>query len=153
MSIREGTRTVYDDTSIFYSTLDLRDRISTMAGNLLRQIQEWRIGVVTTWEVVVKTVTLPRYRHVYLGAHASVQRILPTLNLVYLDETELRKALMLFGPVRRGQWVSLYDAISAVVLKDRVRSIPCLAFDDVLSFATFPTYVLAIDAQEGEPIR
>jgi len=130
MSIPEGTRIVYADTSFFYAKLDSRDRSYTRAGNLLRQIQERRIGVVTTWEVVVETVTLLRYRHSYLGAQIFVRRVLPTLNLVYLDETERRKALNLFSRVSRERRISLCDAISAIVVKDRLASIPCLAFDD-----------------------
>ena len=130
MSIPEGTRIVYADTSFFYATLDRRDRCYSRARTLVRQIQEWRIGIVTTWEVVVETVTLLRYRYSYLGAQTFVRRILPTLNLVYLDETERHKALILFGRVSRERKISLCDAISAVVVKDRLGSIPCLAFDE-----------------------
>lgn len=130
MSIPEGTRTVFADTSFFYAALDRRDRDHSRACDLVRSIQEREIGVVTTWEVVVETVTLLRYRYSYLGAQTFLRRILPTLNLVYLDETERRKALILFSRVSRDRRISLCDAISAVVVKERLASIPCLAFDD-----------------------
>ncbi len=130
MSIPEGTRIVYADTSFFYATLDPRDRFHRRARTLVRQIQERGIGVVTTWEVVVETVTLLRYRHSYFGAQTFIQRILPTLNLVYVEEADRRKALILFGRISRDREISLCDAISAVVVKERLGSIPCLAFDE-----------------------
>jgi predicted nucleic acid-binding protein len=55
---------------------------------------------------------------------------LPALDLVYLDESERRRALILFSRVSRERRISLCDAISALVVKDRLGSIPCLAFDD-----------------------
>ncbi len=130
MNISEGTRIVYADTSFFYAALDPRDRFHSRARALTRQIQDRDIGVVTTWEVVVETVTLLRYRHSYFGAQTFVRRVLPRLNLVYLDDREREKALMLFSRVSRERRISLCDAISGVVVKDRLGSIPCLAFDD-----------------------
>jgi len=130
MSIPEGTRIVFADTSYFYATLDTRDPFHSRARNLVHQVEEWRIVVITTWEIVVETVTLLRYRHSYLGAQIFVRRVLPTLNLVYLDETQRRKALTLFSRVSRERRISLCDAISAIVVKNRLASIPCLAFDD-----------------------
>ncbi len=130
MSISEGTQTVFADTSFFYATLDRRDRDHSRAKNLARQIQECGIGVVTTWEIVVETVALIRYRHSYLGAQAFLRRVLPTLNIVYLDDTDRQEALALFSRMSRDRKISLCDAISAAVVKDRLGSIPCLAFDD-----------------------
>ncbi|MDE2180340.1 MAG: type II toxin-antitoxin system VapC family toxin [candidate division NC10 bacterium] len=130
MSISEGTQVVYADTSYFYATLDSRDRDHGRAQALAHQIQEQGVGIVTTWEVIVETVTLLRYRYSYLGAQTFIWRVLPTLNLVYVDDTERQKALALFGRVSRDWKISLCDAISAVAVRDRLGAIPCLAFDD-----------------------
>lgn len=130
MSIPEGTRTVFADTSFFYAALDRRDRDHGRACDFARSIQERDIGVVTTWEVVVETVTLLRYRYSYFGAQTFLRRVLPTLNLVYMDDVERRKALILFSRVSRDRKISLCDAISAVVVKERLASIPCLSFDE-----------------------
>ena len=130
MSIPEGTRTVYADTSFFYAAIDRRDRNHTRAEVLSREIREQSVEVVTTWEVVVETVTLLRYRHSYMATQVFVRRVLPTLNLAYLSESERAKALILFGRTSRERKISLCDAISAVVVKERLASIPCLAFDE-----------------------
>lgn len=130
MTIPEGTQVVYADTSYFYAALDHRDRDHDRAQALARHVQERGVGIVTTWEVVVETVTLLRYRYSYLGAQTFIRRVLPTLNLVYVDETERQKALALFGRVSRDWKISLCDAISVVVVRDRPGAIPCLAFDD-----------------------
>jgi predicted nucleic acid-binding protein len=94
MRIPEGTRTVFADTSFFYATLDRRDRDHGRARDLARSIQEREIGVVTTWEVVVETVTLLRYRYSYLGAQTFLRRVLPTLNLVYISSGSARTRSM-----------------------------------------------------------
>jgi predicted nucleic acid-binding protein len=52
------------------------------------------------------------------------------LNLVYEDEEERQKALALFSRGSRDWKLSVCDAISAVVVKDRLGAIPYLAFDD-----------------------
>ena len=130
MSIPEETRTVYADTSFFYAAIDRRDRNHARAEALSRGIREQSVEVVTTWEVVVETVTLLRYRHSYMATQVFVRRVLPTLNLVYLSESERAKALILFSRTSRERKISLCDAISAVVVKDRLASIPCLAFDE-----------------------
>ena len=85
---------------------------------------------MTTWEVVVETVTLLCYRHSYMATRVFVRRVLPTLNLVYLSESERAKALVLFGRTSRERKISLCDAISAVIVNERLASIPCLAFDE-----------------------
>lgn len=78
-------------TCLFRTTLDLHDRSYSRVRTLIRQTQERGIGVVTTWEVVVETLTLLRYHHSYLGRLALVRQVLPTLNLVSPDETERQR--------------------------------------------------------------
>lgn len=79
-------------TCLFRATLDLHDRSHSCVRALIRQTQERGIGVVTTWEVVVETLTLLRYHHSYLGGGlALVRQVLPTLNLVSPDETERQR--------------------------------------------------------------
>ncbi len=129
MSIPQGTRIIYGDTSFFYAALDPRDRFHERARSLTREIEDLGIEIATTWEVVVETVTLLRYRHSYMGTQVFVRRVLPRLNLVYLSEGEREKAIMLFGRVSREREVSLCDVISAVVVKDRLGSVPCATFD------------------------
>ncbi|NJD67861.1 MAG: hypothetical protein C3F12_12465 [Candidatus Methylomirabilota bacterium] len=130
MTIPEGTQVVFADTSYFYAALDRRDRDHGRAQALVRQVEEHSVGIATTWEVIVETVTLLRYRYSYLGAQTFLRRVLPTLNLVYVDDAERQKALALFSRVSRDWKISLCDAISAVVVKDRLGAIPCLAFDN-----------------------
>jgi predicted nucleic acid-binding protein len=132
MRIPDGTRILYADTSFFYAALDPRDRFHARARTLTREVEERGIGIVTTWEVVVETVTLLRYRHSYIGTQAFIRRVLPRLNLVYLSEAERERALVLFSRMSREHKISLCDAISAVIVKDRLGSILCLTFDDDL---------------------
>lgn len=50
--------------------------------------------------------------------------------IVYLNDTDRHSALILFSRLSRERKISLYNAISAAVAKDRPAAIPCLAFDE-----------------------
>jgi predicted nucleic acid-binding protein len=50
--------------------------------------------------------------------------------IVYLNDTDRHRALILFSRLSRERKISLRDAISAAVAKDRLAATPCLAFDD-----------------------
>lgn len=125
----EGVRFCFGDTSFFYASLDSRDRDHGEARELAAAIQERGIAVVTTWEVVVETVTLLRYRYSHRGAVVFIETVLPGLNLVFPSSSERSEALQVF--IRRGseRRVSLCDCLSYAVVR-RLGFPPCLAFDD-----------------------
>jgi len=86
--------------------------------------------LITTWEVVMETVTLLRYRYSYHGALVFIEYLLPRLNVVYIDEPARAKALAAFKRWSRDSKISLCDAVSYVVVSEWLDFIPCLAFDD-----------------------
>jgi predicted nucleic acid-binding protein len=126
----ERIKALFCDTSFFYAALDKRDREHSRAKTLAQAIQEKQIPLVTTWEVVVETATLLRYRYSYRGATVFLDRVLPRLNIFYIDSEVRAKALLVFRKFSRDKEISLCDAISYVVVSERLNFIPCLAFDE-----------------------
>ncbi len=125
-------RQLFCDTSFFYALLDARDRDHPTATALARRIERNGTPLMTTWEVVVETVTLLRYRYSYRGALVFIDRVLPNLNVVYIDDTGKAKALGTFKRFSREHKISLCDAVSYVVVSEQLEFTPCLAFDDDL---------------------
>ena len=77
-------RALFADTSFFYALLDGRDRDHEAALRLAEAVRRRRIPLLTTWEIVVETVTLLRMRHSYAAALVFVDEILPRLNVLSL---------------------------------------------------------------------
>lgn len=123
-------KALFCDTSFFYAALDKRDREHSKARNLVQAIQEKQIPLLTTWEIIVETVTLLRYRHSYRGVVVFLDKVLPRLNIFYIDSEIRAKALLAFRKLGRDRKISLCDAISYVVVSERLDFIPCLVFDE-----------------------
>lgn len=129
MPVLEGVRFCFADTSFFYATLDSRDRDHSAAKRLASLIRSRGIATVTTWEIIMETVTLLRYRYSFQGAMAFVNMVLPRLNIVYASADERVEALAVFGRLGRDRRLSLCDALSYVIVR-RLGFPPCLAFDE-----------------------
>lgn len=117
---------LFCDTSFFYAVLDRRDRDHMKARKLAEGIQRRGIPMITTWEVVVETVTLLRYRYSYRAAMTFVEGVLPRLNIVHIASDQRAKAIQEFRRLSRDKEISLCDAISYVVVSERwSRMEPC----------------------------
>jgi predicted nucleic acid-binding protein len=121
---------LFTDTSFFYTLLDRRDRDHGVAKALAAWVQDQQVPLVTTWEIVVETVTLLRYRYSYQAARSFIQRILPRLNLIYLMNEDRAKALDWFRKLSRDNKISVCDAISYLVVREHLNFVPCLTFDE-----------------------
>jgi len=126
----EGVKALFCDTSFFYAALDKRDRDHLKANELSQSIQEKQISLITTWEMVLETVTLLRYRYSYQGAVTFVDQILPRLNVFYIDSEVRAKSLLAFRKLSCDKEISLCDAISYIVVTEYLNFIPCLTFDE-----------------------
>ena len=121
---------LFADTSFFYAVLDRRDRDHLAASRLAQFVQERQIPLITTWEIIVETVTLLRYRYSYRGATTFINKVLPQLNVFYLDAESRAKAVHAFLKLSRDKEISLCDTISYIIITEHLNFIPCLTFDD-----------------------
>lgn len=126
----QGIKHLFVDTSFFYAVLDKRDRDHPAANRLAQFIQERQIPLITTWEVIIETVTLLRYRYSYRGATTFIDQVLPQLNIFYIDAEMRAEALHAFLEFSRDKKISLCDAVSYIVITERLNFIPCLTFNE-----------------------
>ena len=75
-------------------------------------------------------MTLLRYRYSYRGAVTFIDQVLLQLNIFYINSEDRAKGLLAFRKLSRDKEISLCDAISYIVVSERLDFIPCLAFDE-----------------------
>lgn len=83
----------------------------------------------TTWDVVVETVALLRYRASFDLAKIFLTEVIPDLIVVHPVETDREAAIQLFLRRSRTLKLSLCDALSYTIVSTRLDWAPCLAFD------------------------
>ncbi len=125
----EGNRRVFADTSYFFALLHPRDSDHSKALEISEAVARDRLAVYTTWEVVIETVTLLRYRASYESARMFLQEVAPELIIVYPLVAEREAAMQFFLRRARDLKLSLCDAISFVIVSTRLHRAPCLTFD------------------------
>jgi len=125
----EGRHRVFADTSYFFALLSPRDAHHREAVEISEQVADQRLAVYTTWDIVVETVALLRYRAGYESARIFLLDVTPDLVVLYPLEAERRSAIQFFLRRSRDLKLSLSDAISYVVVSSRLKWSPCLTFD------------------------
>lgn len=120
---------VYADTSYYYAVADARDAHHATARAVSQRVAEQGWGVVSSWEVIVETITLLRYRHSYRGSIAFIEHVLPAIEVIYITDAIRQHALTQFRRLARDKHLSLCDIISYLLVTEHLNGIPCLAFD------------------------
>ena len=125
----EGKHRVFADTSYFFALLHPRDPHHGEAVEISEEVARGKVTVYTTWEVVLETATLLRYRANFESARMFLLDVVPDLVLIYPLEAEREAAIQMFIRRSRDLKLSLCDAISYIVVSARLNWAPCLAFD------------------------
>ncbi len=121
---------LFADTSFFYAVMDKRDRDHQVARDLAHFIEKRQIPIICTWEIIVETVTLLCYRFSYHGAAVFINKVLPKLNVFYINAEIRAKALNAFLKFSRDKEISLCDAITYIIVTQYLNFMPCLTFDE-----------------------
>ena len=125
-----SSQALFVDTSFYYASLDPQDPHHERARELNMLISQKRLVLISSWEVIVETVTLLRIRHNYQAAITFIRHVLPHLQIMTLDVKSRAQALVLFEKLSRDKHLSLCDVISYLLVTEHLNHIPCLAFDD-----------------------
>lgn len=125
----EGKHRVFADTSYFFALLHPRDVHHGEAVEISGEIARQRLTVYTTWEVVVETATLLRYRANFESARMFLRDVVPDLVLIHPMEAEREAAIQMFIRRSGDLKLSLCDAISYIIVSVRLNWAPCLVFD------------------------
>jgi predicted nucleic acid-binding protein len=124
-----NAREVFADTSYFFALLNVRDPHHNRALRISEELATRGLEVYATWEIVVETVTLLRYRTTFELPRIFLTRGLPEITVLYPYESERELAIKVFLQRGREQELSLCDALSYVVVSTRLNWVPCLSFD------------------------
>ena len=127
--LAEGKHRVFADTSYFFALLHPRDVHHGEAVEISEEIARERLTAYTTWEVVVKTVTLLRYRANFESARMYLLDVVPDMVLIHPLEAEREAAIQVFIRRSRDLKLSLCDAISYIIASARLQWALCLSFD------------------------
>jgi len=120
---------VFADTSYFYALLDPGDVNHADARRLAEEVADQQLTVATTLPVIYETVTLLRYRAGHRAACRWEEMLLPSLRVVEVGAERHAQALALFLRLGRDSCLSLWDALSFLVVREDLGDVPCLAFD------------------------
>ncbi len=120
---------VFCNTSFFYACLDEYDAHYDDAGRLLAYCRKHRVQFVTTWDIVLETVTLLRYRVGYRPALDFLDTVLPTITLAEYDIPVRNEAVNVFRRLGRDKKLSLCDTLSYVIVTQLLDNVPSLTFD------------------------
>jgi len=125
----QGVVRVFGDTSFFFAVLERADPNHARAVEISAVMMSRGIELVTTWEIIVECVTLLRYRLGFWAAHKFLTEAVPAFSVYSVAEAERRAAVEFFLRRSRARRLSLCDAISYVVVSQRLAWVPCLSFD------------------------
>jgi predicted nucleic acid-binding protein len=120
-------RAIFADTSFWYAALVPDDIKHHRAGELIAEGRHTRFH--STREVIGETLTLLRYRSGAAAALRFLDDVVPTIELVPVDEQAHAAALQVFRRIIRTRRLSYCDALSFVVVRTTLADMPCLAFD------------------------
>jgi predicted nucleic acid-binding protein len=124
-----GARSVFGDTSYFYALADSKDEHHWRALELSEEVAELRIEVATTWDVVVESVTMLRYRLGFQAASKFLIALDTSLVVFRPSEDDRQRAIEIFLRRSRDKELSLCDAMSYVIVSRHLDWAPCLTFD------------------------
>jgi predicted nucleic acid-binding protein len=131
--IKFSDNRAFCDTSFFFASLYPKDVNYEWAGKILGDALTQQISFWTTWDIISETITLLNYRFSSKAAIYFLDKIKPTLNIIYYDDSVRMEAERIFRIFCKDKKLSFCDAVSYVVVKTLLKDIVCLSFDEDFS--------------------
>ena len=120
---------LFVDTSFWFASMVAGDVNHMRAGELLEEAAVAASRFHTTREVMSETLTLLRYRDGVRSALLFAKDIVPTVEMVVSDSGDHAAALEIFRRLAPRRRISYCDALSFVIVRQRLSDMACLAFD------------------------
>ena len=120
---------LFVDTSFWFAAMVATDVNHERAGELLEEAAVGASRFHSTREVMSETLTLLRYRDGARSALLFARDIVPTVEMVVADLTDHAAALEVFRRLAPRRRLSYCDALSFVIVMQRLGDMACLAFD------------------------
>lgn len=120
----------FADTSFYYAVLDKRDPDHATATHYSQWLESRGYQLISTWEIIMETVTLLRVRYSFQAAQTFLNETFPSLQIFYLSPEDREASLKLFQKFSRDKKLSLCDIVSYHVITKHLKRIPYLGFDE-----------------------
>ena len=128
MKTLEGFHAVFCDASFFVALFSKKDSRHKRALELLKELKECRILIYTSWFIISETMTVLLYRYGYTEALTFNQSI-DLYRILNPSESQHHQAIALFDLFARDRKISFVDALSYILIKDKLAGIPAISFD------------------------
>lgn len=132
---------IFCDTSYFFACLEPRDIHHQKAVEWLESSRRHRTVYFSTWDVLSESVTLLRRKSGHARAMRFVDRVVPALQLVAVEDSLRLEALEVFKRFGRDKKLSFCDCLSYVVLTTVLENIPTATFDGHFASMGLPVLV------------
>ena len=122
----------YFDTSFLISLIYPKDLYHPLAKAFLNSVVGKNVMFYTTIDVISETVTTLRYtlKVGYYLADIFLKEIKPELIIYYPTRIEYEKVERTFIKYASDKKLSFCDLVSYIIVRNRLKNIPCLSFDD-----------------------
>jgi predicted nucleic acid-binding protein len=128
MKTLKGFNSVFCDASFFVALFSKKDSKHKRGLELFKEIKEYRILIYTSWFIISETMTVLLYRYGYTEALTFNQSI-DLYRILNPSESQHHQAIALFDLFARDRKISFVDALSYILIKDKLAGIPAISFD------------------------
>ncbi|MGA1796106.1 MAG: type II toxin-antitoxin system VapC family toxin [bacterium] len=128
MTSLKGIHSIYADAGFFIALFSKKDSKHERALELFDEIRNAKITIYTSWFVVSEALTILLYHYGYSEARIFSES-LDLYRIIYPDNANYYEALSVFNRHSIKKKISLVDALSQVIICQRLNQIPAISFD------------------------
>ena len=124
----KGFQSIYSDASFFIALFSKRDSKHKRALQLFNELKDRRINIYTCWFIISEAMTILLYHYSYSEALA-FNESLDLYKIIYPEKSHYYEALSLFNRYAIDKRISFIDALSKVIISQKLNQIPAISFD------------------------
>jgi len=129
MSTLKGLDSVYCDAGFFVALFSKKDSKHKRALELFKEIKKYRISIYTSWFGISEAMTVLLYRYGYTEA-LTFNRSIDLYKILHSTENQHNQAIAIFNLFARDRKISFVDALSYILIKEELKEMPALSFDE-----------------------
>jgi predicted nucleic acid-binding protein len=129
MKTLKGFNAVFCDAGFFIALFSKKDTKHKRALELFKEIKEHRIAIHTSWFAVSEAMTVLRCQYGYTEA-LSFNQSIDLYKIHHSTESQHHQAIAVFNLFGQDRKISFVDALTRVLIMEKLKSMPALSFDD-----------------------
>jgi len=128
MPFLDEIHSIFCDASFFIALFSKKDSKHKRALELFGEIKGGRISIYTSWFTISEAMTILLYHYGYSEVYAFNESI-ELYRIIYPDKAHYYEALFLFNRYAIDKKISFVDALSQVIITQKLNGIPAISFD------------------------